>query len=540
MSKFSGSNATTKTTVSTGTGPLKTKTKSAVVPTHEGGTGYDKGDKTALFTLAVTNMVGEPTFYESANDRDQRFIKLVQKVTKSDPEWIAGFIPFLRDTCNMRSASVVVAVEAARVINDQIAAGKDVPVRVRSLISAACSRADEPAEVLGYHLAKYGRKIPMGIKRGIGDAAVRLYNERSVLKYDGGSRGVRMADVLDLAHPKTEATWQDDLFKHVLDRRHDNDSTIPESLKVINANKALRAIPEKDRRKALRQGGPELLSDAGYTWEQLGGWLPGGMDAEAWEAIIPSMGYMALLRNIRNFEQAGVNREVLRSVRDKLSDKDEVARSRQLPFRFLSAQKATESTFFASAFEDALEYSTANLPEFTGRTLVAIDTSGSMTSVLSARSQVQLWEVGALFAGSVAARSGGNVQVISYGTTWEDIPTDTSVLKTIANVRKRLGVVGWGTNTWPSIKAAIKKHGKFDRVIVFTDMQDHPSRSGLPADVPVYVWDLGGYGRANINTSEKGRHLLAGFSDASFKLVPLLETGDKADWPWLLPTDDEV
>lgn len=536
MSKFSGPNTTTRRTASTGTGPLKTKAKTSTVATHEGGTGYVKGDKTALFTLAVTNMVGEPTFYESASDRDQRFIKLIQKVTEKDPEWIAGFVPFLRDTCNMRSASIVVAVEASRVINKQIAAGSDVSVRVRKLISDACSRADEPAEVLGYYLSQHGRKVPMGIKRGIGDAALRLYNERSVLKYDGGSRGVRMGDVLELSHPKATAAWQNDLFHHAIDRRHGNDGSTPESLEVIKANKILRSMPEKDRRQALRKGGPELLAAAGFTWEQLGGWLPGGMDAEAWEAIIPSMGYMALLRNIRNFEQANVNRKVLRSVRERLADPEEVARSRQLPFRFLSAARATESTFFASAFEDALEYSTANIPEFKGRTLVAIDTSGSMAAPISSRSQIKMWEVGALFAGSVAARS-GSVKVISYGTFWEDVPTDTSVLKTISNVRSRLGMVGWGTNTWPSIKSAIQRHGRFDRVIVFTDMQDHPSRSGLGINVPVYVWDLSGYTQANINTNEQGRHLLAGFSDASFKLVPLLEAGEAANWPWLLPAD---
>ena len=32
------------------------------------------------------------------------------------------------------------------------------------------------------------------------------------------------------------------------------------------------------------------------------------MDAEAWEAVIPSMGVMALVRNLRNFDQAGIAR----------------------------------------------------------------------------------------------------------------------------------------------------------------------------------------------------------------------------------------
>src|SRR4051794_26873352 len=41
--------------------------------THEGGPAYSRDVKGELFLLAVTNMVGEDTFYESAGARDERF-----------------------------------------------------------------------------------------------------------------------------------------------------------------------------------------------------------------------------------------------------------------------------------------------------------------------------------------------------------------------------------------------------------------------------------------------------------------------------------
>src|SRR5690606_37015387 len=112
--------------------------------------------------------------------------------------------------------------------------------------------------------------------------------------------------------------------------------------------------------------------------------------AEAWEAIIPSMGYMALLRNLRNFEKAGVSAQVLRQVADRIADPEQVAKSRQFPYRFYSAYKATGSLTFAPALEAALEASVANIPTFDGRTLVAIDTSGSMSNPASGRSTVQM------------------------------------------------------------------------------------------------------------------------------------------------------
>ena len=55
--------------------------------------------------------------------------------------------------------------------------------------------------MLGYWLSKHGRNVPMPIKRGVADAVRRLYTERAALRYDGLSRQIRMADVIELTHP---------------------------------------------------------------------------------------------------------------------------------------------------------------------------------------------------------------------------------------------------------------------------------------------------------------------------------------------------
>src|SRR5580693_3105372 len=79
--------------------------------THEGGPAYSRDVKGELFLLAVTNMVGEDTFYESAGKRDDRFRALLHAAVAEDADWVARFVPWLRGTANMRSASVVAAVE---------------------------------------------------------------------------------------------------------------------------------------------------------------------------------------------------------------------------------------------------------------------------------------------------------------------------------------------------------------------------------------------------------------------------------------------
>src|SRR5436190_730379 len=134
----------------------------------------------------------------------------------------------------MRSAAVVMAAE-------YVAAGGRCG---RSVIARALRRPDEPAELVGYWLAAHGRALPMPVKRGVADAARRLYSERAALRYDGLSRQIRMADVIELAHPAPRDEQQSALFKFLLDRRHHDDGTAaPTVLPMLAAAAALEAVP---------------------------------------------------------------------------------------------------------------------------------------------------------------------------------------------------------------------------------------------------------------------------------------------------------
>jgi hypothetical protein len=497
-------------------------------PTHEGGVGWEKDAKTALFTLAVTNMVGETTFYESANTRDQRYRELVRQVAVEDPAWVAAFIPWLRNHAHMRSASIVTALEY---VVAQPTVTTDA-TRCRRVVDSAMARADEPAEALGYWLSTYGRKIPKPVRRGIADGAARLYTETSYLKYDSSSNNVRMRDVLNLCHPDRGNFG---LYKHILDRSYGHfrpmESDLDELGLVQLANAYLfDRVPPHERRQVLRSGGPGLLLAAGVTWERLSGWLPDGMDAEAWETVIPTMGYMAMLRNLRNFEKANISKTVADIVSTRLADPDQVARSRQFPYRFWSAWANSGTMTYGPALEAAMNYAAANVPVLDGTTLVAIDTSASMGACVSARSQVRNVEIGAVFAASLAARN--NVDVMIYADEGRRIALPLSILRATEHVESLIGAVGHGTRTWSSVESCYRNQ---DRIVVFTDMQDHPAASVLP-DRPIYVWDLAGYNATNLQLGPD-RYLFGGFSDASLALIGLLEAGRDACWPWEMTSD---
>lgn len=450
-----------------------------------------------------------------------------------DPRWTAGLLGWLRTGAHMRTAPIagVVAFVHAR-----LAAGADGGDSYnRRVVDAVLQRADEPGELLAHWTAVHGRAVPKPVKRGVADAVRRLYGARSLLKYDTESRKFRFGDVLALVHasPDPAKPWQGDLFRHALDRRRrPGTAEVPDTLPLLAAHRELTGLPVAERRAAVTAAGAaERLAAAGMTWEALAGWLQGPMDAVAWEAVIPSMGPMALLRNLRNFDEAGVGDEVAASVAARIADPVAVAASRQFPFRYLAASRHAPSQRWAPALERALGHSLANVPALPGRTLILVDRSGSMWDALSERSVLNRADAAALFGTAVAMRC-EQADLVQFGTSHHrvEFARDEPVL----TVMKRFRMLG-GTDTARAVRAHYDGH---DRVLIVTDEQaaDSPRRGvgdPVPAGVPLYTWNLAGYRYGHAPAEGPHRHVFGGLSDAAFRMVPLVERGAAGAWPWL-------
>ncbi|OUC97537.1 TROVE domain-containing protein [Streptomyces swartbergensis] len=503
-----------------------------VLRTYEGGRGRERDARSELFLLAVSNFVSQQTFYETGADRDDRFAKLVRELAVTDPAWTAGLLGWLRGEGNLRTASVVGAAEYVKARLDAGATGG--PAN-RQVVASVLQRPDEPGELLAYWTATYGRNVPKPVKRGIADAVRRLYHGKALLKYDTASKGYRFGDILNLVHaaPDPDKPWQGELFRYALDRRHHPDAAVPPaSDRVLTAHRELMALPVAERRAVVTaEGGAERLAAAGMTWETLAGWLQGPMDKAAWEAVIPSMGAMALVRNLRNFDEAGVSDEVAERVAARISDPAEVARSRQFPFRYLAAYQHAPSLRWSYALERALGHSLANVPALPGRTLVLVDRSGSMFwSRLSDRSELNRADAAAIFGTALALRA-ERADLVEFGSTSDRVKfrKGESVLK----ILDRFGDLG-GTDTTEAVRRHYRKH---DRVLIVTDEQHTHHHRGdpteqVPADVPVYTWNLAGYRAGHGPSGTANRHVFGGLSDAAFRMVPLIEASRDADWPW--------
>lgn len=501
--------------------------------THEGGRGHERDERSELYLLAVANLVSQRTFYETGEERDGRFAALVRKLAVTDPSWTAGLLGWLRGEGNLRTASIVGAAEYVRARLD--AGATDGPSN-RQVVASVLLRPDEPGELLAYWTATYGRALPKPVKRGVADAVRRLYSGRALLKYDTASKGYRFGDILNLVHaaPDPGKPWQGALFQYALDRRHHPETAVPPaSDRMLAAHRELMELPVAERRAVVTsEGGAERLAAAGMTWEALAGWLQGPMDRAAWEAVIPSMGAMGLVRNLRNFDEAGVSDQVAARVAARISDPAEVARSRQFPFRYLAAYRHAPSLRWSYPLEQALGHSLANVPALPGRTLVLVDRSGSMFhSRMSDRSELSRADAAAVFGTALAVRA-ADADLVEFGTTSKRVEFREG--ESVLRILDRFGDLG-GTDTTGAVRRHYRKH---DRVLIVTDEQYAYHRHGdptaqVPADVPVYTWNLAGYRAGHGPSGERNRHIFGGLSDAAFRMVPLLESARDADWPWV-------
>lgn len=539
------------------TGPLTTE-KTSTVLTGNGGAGFAYDTKSELFLLAVANFVGEDTYYEDAKGRDTRYRDLIRHSVLADPAWTANLLRWLRHDANMRSASIVGAVEAAKALSELNKAElrpKDGSATPRGIMNSVLVRADEPAEALGYWLAVYGKPVPKWLKRALGDAAARLYTPFNVLKWDSTRNPVRMADVVEFSQAKQNPNG---VYKYLLDDRHGRGDA--SEIAMFSARRRFEEIPVADRRALLSTFQfAGRLHEAGLTWEAVSGWLQGPMDAEAWQACIPLMRYGAVIKNLANFDRAGISKPMRDAVIRLLTEPFEVKNSRLLPMAFLSAYNNVPGDTYKAALDEAATLALSNITPFAGRTLILIDTSGSMNTEFTAHrgrknpdaERLMRWDAAALFGIALAGacahadvvsfssaggyRSWGYVRNRSYEASAGSLPFELkageNLLKTVGRFRKT-HFIGGGTDTGGAIATHYKGH---DRVVILTDEQADAHPNGImkpiPADKTVYTFNLAGYRDGHAATGVN-RYSVAGLSDSAFKMMNALENSRPGSWPW--------
>jgi 60 kDa SS-A/Ro ribonucleoprotein len=483
---------------------------------HEGAAAYTLTPQLELYAAVATAALSDQ-FYETADVRLQRLRALV---AKNEPRFVAQLAVYARERLYLRSVPLVLAVELARIHN-----GDNTVAR---LVARVVQRADEITELLAFYAqanARTGTKtlgrLSKQLQRGLAEAFNR-FDGYQLAKYDREG-AVRLRDALFLVHPNAKNEAQQALFDQLV------------------------------------RG--ELPTP--YTWEtelsalgQVAYDTPAERDAACrhkWEELIGSgrLGYMALLRNLRNILEAQVSADAIARVCATLTDRFAVARSKQLPFRFLAAYREVKAlpgghvAAVLTALEEAIAHSAANLAGFgyDTRVVVACDVSSSMQQPISARSKVLLYDV-SLVLGMLLQGRCRNVTAGMFGDTWKRISLPREpVLRNVEEFYRREGEVGYSTNGYLVVRDLRQRREVVDKVMMFTDVQLWNStgdggtlaqewaeyRRTVAPNARLYLFDLAGHGNAPLDVrAENGVTLIAGWSDKVFDVLAALENGNSA------------
>ncbi|KAJ52719.1 hypothetical protein BD780_001645 [Clostridium tetanomorphum] len=415
---------------------------------------YQMTDKEKLVTQVLTSLFNESKFYK---DNSEDIVNTVQKVIKEDPKFIANLCVYTRKEMHLRTISQVLIGELAKV-------NKGKPY-VRRSMNNCIFRVDDMTEILAYYINKYGKPIPNSIKKGIGDKLLS-FDEYQLAKYNRRNNLVKLKDLLCLVHPKAKNEEQNNMFKRLLE------------------NKLKTPI----------------------TWEtQLSS---RGNKKKVWEELIEnnSLGYMAMLRNLRNILKADVYN--IDKVYEFLSDENRVLRNKLLPFRYYSAYKTLENEGIGTSkifdtLEAAIKHSTKNINKLTGKTMISADVSGSMNCYISEKSQITCAEIAVLMM-SIA-----NYICEETITTTFDSKLYMSNLSTkngiIANANS-IKVNGGGTDISLPIRHLLNNKIFVDRIIILSDNEINRGygrvcqryveeyKSKINPNVWVHAIDMQGYG----------------------------------------------
>ncbi|MNS71741.1 TROVE domain protein [compost metagenome] len=332
---------------------------------------------------------------------------------------------------------------------------------------------------------------------------------------------VKLKDALFLVHPKAKDEAQQAIFNKLVNNTLQTPYTWETELSQLGQ---IKFYNEFEKQKAFTQ---------------------------KWEELIDSgkVGYMALLRNLRNILEANVSGFHMQKVCDYLSNEKAVANSKQLPFRFLAAYREVKDLNFKytsmvlDALEDAVMASSQNIKGFDVNTsiVIACDVSGSMQQPISPKSKVLLYDIG-LMLGMLMQSRCKNVVSGMFGDRWKIINMPKrSILANVNEYYKREGEVGYATNGHLVLEDLIGRKEIVEKVMLFTDVQmwnnaytkDSFANSWsrykkIAPNAKLYLFDLAGYGQSPINIEKNDVYLIAGWSDKVFDVLNALEDKNSA------------
>jgi len=283
--------------------------------------------------------------------------------------------------------------------------------------TAVIQRADEMGELLALYWAEGHRAPPRQMRIGL-QRAFAKFDEHQLGKYNSKNAAVKLRDVLRIVRPAPANRKMEKLWERVIK----GDLKIPDTWET-----------------ALSSG-----ADKRETFERL---LKEG-----------NLGYLALLRNLRNMAEAGVDGDLVhRAIRLRKNGADRV-----FPFRYVAAARAAPQ--FEPSLDAALLDAIDDMPKPGGETIVMIDVSGSMDVKLSERSDMTRMDA----AAALGAIMPGRVRLFTFSDRVVEVPARKGMAGVDVIIKSQ---PHHGTYLGKAIKALYAEKIGARRLIVITDEQ---------------------------------------------------------------------
>lgn len=378
--------------------------------THEGAPAKVINPEMQLRRSVLSCLLWEDQFYEDGQDISQRIADLVRA---NKPETVAALAREARHEQHLRHVPLLLLSELAA-----IGQGSSL---VSDAIADTVSRADELSELLAIYWRNGKQPLSGQLKKGLA-RAFRKFDHYQLAKYNRDN-AIKLRDVMFLCHPKPANDDQAAMWKDLADG----------------------TLGSADTWEVALSAGSEKKTDADKR--------------QIWEQKLASgkLGYMALLRNLRNMLDCGVDQSAIEAAIEARKGARQV-----LPFRYVAAARAAPR--LERAIDQALVASIGESQEMPGMTVVVVDTSGSMSVPISAKSQMQRVDA----AAALACVINGRVRSFAYGSDVKEVPHRLGMagVDAIQNAE-----VGWATRLGNAVEAANAANP--DRIIIITDEQTH-------------------------------------------------------------------
>lgn len=410
--------------------------KVQTVRTHEDAKGRAFAPEQQLRRALMNCMLWEDQFYEDGVSIAERIAALVPQV---EAEKVAAMAIEAREDMKLRHAPLLIVREMARHEGHK--------ALVAATLERIVQRPDELTEFLAIYWAdalgplqqRKTRAVSAQVKKGLARALTK-FDAYQLAKYDRDG-AVRIRDVLFITHAKPKDAAQEKVWKELVDGKL--------------------AAPD--------------------TWEV--NLSAGGEKRATFERLIAEkkLGALALLRNLRGMQVAGVSKPVIRKALDDMRT------DRVLPYRFIAAAQ------YAPDLEPELEHAMfrsierhARLP---GKTRLLVDVSGSMDAQMSAKSEMRRLDAACGLA-VLAREIGDDVEIFTFSNSVVKVPPRRGFAL-------RDAIVGSQPHGGTELGKAIAQVDKKDvRLIVFTDEQSHdvvpaPKGVGYMVNVASYQHGVG-------------------------------------------------